>query len=289
MKFSERYGFKEKREIFQEESMDKDLRISLWNVLHVMYLKVTSFDIFSEKMENFKILIDLLWLELLKKPLDEISTRIKGIHNQIKDYFLYCEWHEVYDFIEFTANNYPDENINKQFMDNCNTVLKRELSAYRFVGKQLVKITSEEEISEIEEALKMKGVFMPVSQHLKNALELLSNRKNPDYKNSIKESISAVEAMCKLITGVKKATLGDALKQIEKKGTIKLHPALKIAFDKLYGYTSDAKGIRHGSGILDEEDLDFEDAKFMFVSCSAFNNYLKEKVNKAQIKINPLK
>lgn len=60
-----------------------------------------------------------------------------------------------------------------------------------------------------------------------------------------------------------------------------MHPALKGSFEKLYGYTSDAEGIRHA--LLDEPNLDFEDAKFMLVSCSAFVNYLKAKAAKAGI------
>ncbi len=68
---------------------------------------------------------------------------------------------------------------------------------------------------------------------------------------------------------------------IEKK--VELHPALKKAFDSLYGYTSDADGIRHA--LLDEPNLDSEDAKFMLVSCSAFINYLISKSSKAGIKL----
>jgi hypothetical protein len=120
------------------------------------------------------------------------------------------------------------------------------------------------------------------TQHLEQALELIANKKSPDYRNSIKESISAVEAMCQLITGNKKATLGDALRQIEGKvGT--LHPAQKDAFSKLYGYTNDAQGIRHA--LLGETDLDVEDAVYMLVVCSAFINYLISKANKAGIKL----
>jgi hypothetical protein len=126
----------------------------------------------------------------------------------------------------------------------------------------------------------LEGPFKPVNAHLKKALDLLSDRKKPDYRNSIKESISAVEAICNLITSNTKATLGQALKEIEEKA--KLHSALKKAFNSLYGYTSDAEGIRHA--LLDESSLDFEDAKFMLVSCSGFINYLKVKASKTGIK-----
>ena len=59
--------------------------------------------------------------------------------------------------------------------------------------------------------------YVSVNTHIKKALSLYSDRKNPDYENSIKESISAVEAMCCIITGMTgaSATLGAALKKLE--------------------------------------------------------------------------
>jgi hypothetical protein len=45
-------------------------------------------------------------------------------------------------------------------------------------------------------------------------LDLFEGRKATDFRNSIKESISAVEAMCQILTGDDKATLGQALKKL---------------------------------------------------------------------------
>ena len=62
------------------------------------------------------------------------------------------------------------------------------------MNKQIVEITADKEIQSIEEAIsntsKLKGV-----QHVKTALSLLADRKNPDFRNSIKESISTVKAI----------------------------------------------------------------------------------------------
>jgi hypothetical protein len=76
----------------------------------------------------------------------------------------------------------------------------------------------------------------PVNEHLHRALELLADRKNPDYRNSIKEAISAVEALCISITDNKTTTLGRALNKIEAEGNLKLHEDFKEAFKKLYSY-----------------------------------------------------
>ena len=95
----------------------------------------------------------------------------------------------------------------------------------------------------------------------------------------MKESISAVEALCSVITGETgaQATLGKMLKHLEGKGVV-IPQAMKSAYSSLYGYTSDEGGIRHGS--MDFKNVPAEDAKYMLVSCSAFVNYLVEKWSK---------
>lgn len=280
--FSQRKGLKPVKSVIQIDSMDEDLRNGLWNTLCIFYwvlLNSKEYGYLISNYEKMNLLFKRLWHLYFKWPLDTLDDYWPTTHQQIKDIFFNFKWDEVYSFIEFVASNHPDDDWNSKFTDACNEVLERELSAYRFVGDEITQITSEEEISEIEEALEVP--LKPVNTHLKTALDLLANRKSPDYRNSIKESISAVESICKLIASKDKATLGSALKEIDKK--VELHPALKKAFESLYGYTSDAKGIRHA--LMDESDLDFEDAKFMLVSCSAFINYLVVKSSKAGIKL----
>jgi len=156
-------------------------------------------------------------------------------------------------------------------MRTCNDLLARHLAAYRFVDGRIVEITSNEEIVEIEQALsETHSMGSAAATHLREALDLLGDRANPNYRNSIKESISAVESIASAIVG-KKATLGDALKRLADAG-VELHPALKDAFGKLYGWTSDADGIRHA--LTSESTATQDEARFMLVACSAFVNYL---------------
>jgi len=282
--FSQRKGIKPVKSVIQVNNMDDDLRIGLWNALTIFYWnQVKDICIWISHYKNIDILFKRLWNNYFKKPIDTLRNYWPDTLKEIREYFFNSKWYEVYDFIEFIANNYPDEynQVNPKFMDFCNSVLERELSAFRFVKGKITQITSKEEVLEIEEALEISQPLKAANTHLKRALDLLADRKSPDYRNSIKESISAVEAICNLITKEKKATLGQALKKVENK--VSLHPALKNAFSSLYGYTSDAEGIRHA--LLDEPNLSFEDAKFMLVSCSAFINYLINKISKAGIKI----
>jgi hypothetical protein len=66
-----------------------------------------------------------------------------------------------------------------------------------------------------------------IRKHFITALQFLRDRKNPNYRNSVKESISAVETACKHPTGFEKATLGDALNKLHNKRP--LHQAFKDA------------------------------------------------------------
>ena len=121
-------------------------------------------------------------------------------------------------------------------------------------------------ISGIEETL--DSPYFTVKKHYNKAIEKLY--KDRDYANSIKESISSVEAMCQVINGGKEV-LNKALKNLK----IKIHPALEQAYIKLYSYTCDENGARHANGI-GEKNATFSEAKYMLISCSAFVNYLKE-------------
>lgn len=281
--FSQRKGLKPIKSILQVDSMDDDLRNSLWNALSMYYWsKVTSTYLsLNDKMET---LVYMLYMFYFKLPADEVEDEWSKTYRAIRDYFFACEWNEVYDFIEFIANSYPVDDYddyNEEFKNQCNIFLEQEMSAYRFVGGQIVQITSEEEIIAIEEVLTVAGPLQPVRDHIKVALGHLADRESPDYRNSIKESISAVEAICRIITSESKATLGQAIKKVKEK--VEIHPALEDAFGKLYGYTSDENGIRHS--LMEQSSIDFEDAKFMLVSCSAFTNFLIAESSKAGIEL----
>lgn len=281
MRFSQRIGEKEVRTVFQVKSMDDDLRISLWNVFYLCVVKkhdlYRPWDARDSKHGPFLFPI---WTEHLKASLmclhSSCDKAIDNIHNRYYDW----KWYEVYDFIEFLASG-KNPYDKKEIIAQANRVLEREMAGYRFVGAQLARITDEGEIQAIQEAMetaKEKGLS-GVEGHLNAAVSKLSDRKDPDYRNSIKESISAVESIAKIIAGDPKAELAPALKKIEEH--FRLHGAMKQGFLSLYGYTSDEGGIRHA--MIEESNCDFDDAKFMLVSCSAFIHFLIGKAGRAGI------
>lgn len=276
MRFSERIGIKAVRDSLQIDSIDQTLMNKLWNlILNTFFAKLKNYS-----HEDVQKVCNYIWTDFFEERIDETPDyfTVYGLDfiSSFKKRFFKLAWYEIYDLLEFISS-IDERFLRTDFIKKCNAVLKNELSGYRLIDNKVIKITSEEEISAIESAINDSTGMNSVNTHLKTSLDLLSNRENPDFRNSIKESISAVEAICSIITGDKNATLGNALKKIEK--DYKLHKALKSAFSSLYGYASDSGGIRH-SLLEDDIEVTFEDAKFMLVSCSAFINYLNEKVAK---------
>lgn len=207
------------------------------------------------------------WKKVFESKFDPVF--VNAPYNEVLDLIYYiCNWlvtHATTDEMQIAYSVFND-------------LFEREYVGYRFVNGQIVAITNQQEIFEIEQAC--SNPYDGVCAHIKKATGFLGDREHKDYKNCIKESICAVESICQIVIGDPHATLGQALKRLEDYGII-IHPSLKSAFAKLYGYTSDEGGIRHSEGLF-ESDVNFEEARFMLVSCSAFVNYLISK-NKESI------
>jgi hypothetical protein len=270
----------------QKDSMDDTLRNCLWNEFDMLFLqdlreswKYSGYNE-SRNPPNAALFVRL-WRDFYKSPLTTLPQFAVQAATIVHQWYFNTNaapWNRVYDFVEFTGDLCGNLEDNASFFRiACNLTLEREASAYRFVGKIISPITSEAEIKTVEQAMSAdNSVLSPVNQHIETALKRLSDRNNPDYRNSMKESISAVEALCKIIAKNDKSTLGPALDVIRAK--IQMHPKLQEGFKALYGYTSDDHGIRHA--LKDDGQPEPEDARYFLVSCSAFVNLLTEKARK---------
>lgn len=274
--FSEKYGYKAEKMI-QHECISDELRRRIWNLFSQQEIKAGG--LASKRLGqalNGEQTIEEKIIDRMGFLIDTGSKDVT-IESQLKNNILkFFNWFEIYDFIDihisFLTDNERDTRI-KQY----NELLEQEKAGYRIVAGEVAPITNKSEIESIEQATNTP--YAAVNQHIKKALAFYADIKTPDYENSVKESISAVESMCCIITGMSgaNATLGKALKKLKENG-VHIHSAMESAFSSLYGYTSDENGIRHGG--IDFTNVPSEDAKYMLISCSAFVNYLIEKYSK---------
>lgn len=272
-KFSERNGFVKVEDTFQLSDINDELSNRLWNAFNNYYIDVLSTNIHYNNLTNQKQIkfIKELYDQFFKTD-EEPTLKRHQLKNDIKKRYSKLEWFQIYDFIEFISYKYPYSDRNEIFIKKINIVLEEENSGYRFVDEFIVPIIDKIEIDEIEKALNSQ--FYGVKLHLSNSLELLSDRENPDYTNSIKESISAIEGILNNISKSDKQNV--PLQKAIKDLPFEINNIFKEGMIKLYSWTSYSDGIRHavnGNEILSS----FAEAKYMLVSCSAFVNYLIEK------------
>lgn len=276
--FSDRNGIKVENTEIQTTKFDNRTRVSLSNTTNI---------ILNAKFGNFvypnssecQSFVKHFWSTVYGREIEwnryySPDKLLEAISDTIKT----DSYDAVLTVIEYIIDEIDDSVYDSSFVFQnrsytaaaiYNDVFEREYVGYRIINGEARRITDEVEVESIEETL--SSVQEEVKHHIEKALGFMSDRESPDYANSIKESISAVERMCSIIVG-KATSLGDALSNLQKKG-VSIHPQLRSAFEKLFAYTNGASGIRH-AGELDGEDSTFEEAKFMLISCCAFVNYL---------------
>lgn len=274
--FSERYGYTKPSDIIIRERITPEIQNAVCNCIDELIDELNNVDSRIHSSENTFMVIE------------------KEIHvhyfNKLKSTYKYCfskkyfqdpqtEWYIKLDILELILeylklisdeNNWYNE-VHSSFGRLLNFEFKRLNFGYHIIENQITEITSEHEIKTIENAIQENKDN--IREHLSKALELYSKRPVADYRNSIKESISAVEAISRNITGENVLNF----KKMEEKGVV-VPTVLRKAFECLYGYTNDkTTGIRHA--LMDDTNApQSEEALFMLVSCSAFINYINKKI-----------
>lgn len=277
--FSERYGYVNPSDVFIRECMPEDICNVVATVFDILYKEIDSSN-YSFSADSLELYV---WCNFFNKRRNDAIDINGYVEHNIVDFILDEEnlWYKKLDLLEFCisymksrSKNEDDDKLVNHFINAIKNQFKRLCYAYSIVGDEISEITTDEEINTINTAIVESNES--VKTHISEALVLYSKRPDPDYRNSIKESISAVESLCREITN--ESTLGEALKKLESKGVM-IQPQLKEAFVKLYAYTNQPDtGIRHS--IMDAKGNYFpseDEAYYMLVSCSAFINYIRRK------------
>ena len=270
--FSKRTGFTQPKPV-QINDLDKDARTALHNAYLSLQLDIP----YDRRWECFNVVAT----RFLKMKADRSHSGLDQEHfisvmdRKIENIFLQSTWYKSFDFIEFFHRilTRPEESIvsgydnelDSRFSAAINQALEQENVGWKFSKGLFVPVQPEEEQKTIERAL--NAPFARAQNHIEQSLVLLSIRPTPDYANSIKESISAVESICEEITGKKRFSAA-----VDKLG-ISMHPAFKEAAKKLYGFTSDEAGIRHAA-TGEPMQVNQATARYMLIVCSAMVNFI---------------
>lgn len=109
--------------------MPDELRTSLWNALHLSLWDSPGF-MHGKPEGRIGAFAKNMWYEHFKVPFSQIPEYPRLILSALENYFLKCEWNEVYDFIESVLKFCRSDVISTKL----NEVLEREMAAYRIIG-----------------------------------------------------------------------------------------------------------------------------------------------------------
>lgn len=269
--FSQRLGYTEIPTAIIRECLPDNVMNSIQNVFCELWNHYrASYDVYDLLNYHF-------YRYYLNLRIEDRDRSIEPLAHIDNDHF---EWYEKIDVIEWTIQFlYANFNeADKAKLEHCISELNKEFSrhryGYRIIKGYFVETTSENEIICINDAIDKTNTN--VSTHLKQAIISISpSNPTPDYRNSIKESISAVGSFLRDNFGG--TTLGEAIKNLKKKNPNLINRFILEAIEKLYTYTNQPDtGIRHE--LLSQDYVpDHTDALFMLIQASCVVNYLFNK------------
>jgi hypothetical protein len=276
-RFSQRQGVKPPFNSGLHE-VSPELRTAAWNLLRQQLIPDN-----PNTWQIYKNTATRIWAHLHWQT-DQVPHHPIDGEKKLKEHWFRCDWAEFFDLLELSVAILVERDLQAhsrtpdRWYELANQMLARLGCAYRFINRELGPITNPEEIAEIERAARA-GVD-PVTEHLQEAINQLPPNPNASPRKSVDEAILAVEAVLKHLTSSGSSTLGEGLKEFEKRYGA-LRPGLKRGFEKLYAYTNGADGIRHAM-TEEAQEVTVDEARFMLITCSAFTNYLIAVANRAK-------
>jgi len=264
-KFSQRIGARRPPRSGLEEA-SPELRTALWNVLHK-----PAFPDETEHRERALANARAFWNHVGWRT-DQVPALPHQMRAAIATEWFSCRWPEFFDLIEFTARLLatPLPPTRQQWFEMLNRVLESKGCAYRFIAEQLVPLANSAESTEV--ASSADSAIPAVAAHIREARKLLPPNAGANPRDSIRQSISAVEAALRHLSGNPNATLTDGLVAFEARHGA-LHPAVRRGLITLCGYAENGEGAQHDP-MEQADSVSGDHARLMLVACSAFTNYL---------------
>ncbi len=301
MKFSHRHGFDPTRSSgpIVEDAPEWLRREYLVRILD----KLTYVDLDSRQKNEknlplgIKSLHERLSIET-RRAMEESDWDSWNCWDGLNNTLLECEWYQFYDCVETigevlreTEPQYEaDKNVSEllgtpsydqfgfaHYRDKVNELFAKHNVGWRLNAKGELETALPKDLADRVAAAEQKLIddFQPARIHYAKARAyILGTAKDPE--NSIKESISAVESVCRVLYP-KASTLGKAISHMRTEGVFPTK--LLTVLERFYEYGNDEPGIRHGGRHAPRVQV--LDAEFALHICTAFIRYVIETKNTA--------
>lgn len=192
----------------------------------------------------------------LKQARDDAATALEGV-----------DWAKAYDFCERLYSHLPREigcedgygnyevqlsraDIQIYISDELQRLFLEEGLAYEFADGVVRRRGRRHTVEMVARSQVVLGdpLLLSARTHYEKALRFFRHPSNPDYENSVKEAVCAVEAVGKLLFPLAKAsTLGDVIRWLGTTTELSVPKAICQTFTGTYAFRSGGDGVGHGA------------------------------------------
>lgn len=260
MKFSYRHGYDPEfvNKAVRDEAPKWIRKLYFSKILERLIHDGMSANSDKKPIPTYDLIYDILAMD--DEEPDEYYLSRTPAADVLRNLIMGIPWYRFYDTVETVAEKLITEDDDNNFAWGTPKNESFSFSAYR---QRVNELFSEYKVDwKMNEVGQLESPLPPfLEEKIKGTEEKLADRYRParthyakarafalgahrDAENSIKESISAIESVCKTFyPGA--ATLGDALKMMKKDGSVS--PMLITVIEKFYAYANAEPAVRHGS------------------------------------------
>lgn len=184
-----------------------------------------------------------------------------------------AKWYQVYDIAEALYSEFDitfDRGIQPRgrFEQRLNDFLMENGIGWQLRDGQITRRGSEafdRSTHEVPERLEESG-FQRIANEMREALQDISRRPQPDITGAIQHAMAALEATAREVTGQPNPTLGKLISMLG------LPVPLDQAVHKLWGYASE-----YGRHIREQQDVDHAEAELIVTLAGSLCAFLAQR------------
>lgn len=279
--FSQREGLKKTNGLLYK-GLPQAVRNALYNILFDLSVKTVGWvEVYKDYCNRKGIICSF---EARGSESASVATLLVALKQD--------EWWEFFDLIEYAFVGLRDAVSTKvgkppltlridnvavnHFERQVNDVLNIHHIGYRMRNGKMERVVAPSTQAEIDKAKKLlaEPEFAGAAEHFAKAIEFFGKRPKADYENCVKEAVSAIESVARIICGKPKETLSKLIPQLVQQGV--LVKPLNGVVERLYAYRGDAPGAAHGkTGV--ESPIGVPEAEFVLGLSASTINYLIRK------------
>lgn len=215
---------------------------------------------------------------LRRRPNDDNWSEYPNIWMEVQQLMYGCDWFRVYDVVEAVyAQIARNDHVYgrghaSQFEAAINSFFVEEGIGWQLAKGQIVTRGDEAFETVVTEAqARLQESGRPTAaKHIKDALECLSRRPEPNVSGAVYHAMGSLECVARDVAGNPKATLGEILKRFPDL----LPKPLDTALSQVWGYASnEARHVQEGREISRKE------AELVVGLSATVSTYLSGKAN----------